>query len=783
MINLSPGTVLFGKYRLERLLGRGGFAEVYLATHVHLNVPRALKVLTRGGKVTTRVLHSIVQRFQLEARLGAHFAQEPHIVRVYDFERDPERNLFVLVMEYMAGGTLEERIQQAKEAGAPGLPVDEVVRTAYHAALGLAALHREGLVHRDIKPSNILYDEKGNAKIADLGVVQMPHGLTRRTELGDTAPRHPGTPEYMSPEQVTTTAYLPPASDIYSLGATLFEALTLQKYKHLRPGTRVSQLRPDVPGWLDELIARMLAEDPRARPWDGMELAREIEAHMAPGAAPPRPTDVYETAGPKARRPASGPSPDALLPTRTEEMPWASPVVRPRPRPHRRAASQAARQRQMLVLALLFIAVLGTCVGFAAVGWWLVRSDRAAPAPTVAPAQQTTLPAAPAGATSGPTRPQATTAPAAQQQAAPQPAAPSPTPVPIQTPVTSQPVVSTPPLPLFPDPQRYGILGNNTLPVVFVFDRSAWRVIEPGFGRPEWARTIASRTVPSCRMYIEVMEDYVGPIWEVNIYGFAYSWILLFNDSADEWHVYLWHLVDSALPEKYPETGLSIDFFASGEYIEQCTTQALSVLGALQYHEENARQCRLIAQAPYRPGDTIYIQREVQAYQWPRWAMSAWMQSLPPGTTLRILGQPVCAATPQGPTLAWPVQWPGGQGWVLQAELDGVVGKPPAQAFPKGEPPVMWRKLCAEAPPSWMAVGVQGEVCTKEDRVRVRSKPGRKGGRIAWAYPGMRFRVIGGPECGDGWVWWEVEFENGIVGWIAEGPDPRDPKFICPLSP
>ncbi len=407
-----------------------------------------------GGHVGVRRRQEVRQllvgqraQIVLEARLGAHFAQEPHIVRVYDFEQDRARNLFVLVMEYMAGGTLEERIQQAKEAGAPGLPVDEVVRTAYHAALGLAALHREGLVHRDIKPSNILYDEKGNAKIADLGVVQMPHGLTRRTELGDTAPRHPGTPEYMSPEQVTTTAYLPPASDIYSLGATLFEALTLQKYKHLRPGTRVSQLRPDVPGWLDELIARMLAEDPRARPWDGMELAREIEARiMAPGAAPPRPTDVYETAGPKARRPASGPSPDALLPTRTEEMPWASPVVRPRPRPHRRAASQAARQRQMLVLALLFIAVLGTCVGFAAVGWWLVRSDRAAPAPTVAPAQQTTLPAAPAGATSGPTRPQATTAPAAQQQAAPQPAAPSPTPVPIQTPVTSQHVVSTPPL-------------------------------------------------------------------------------------------------------------------------------------------------------------------------------------------------------------------------------------------------------------------------------------------------------------------------------------------------
>ena len=658
MINLSPGTVLFGKYRLERLLGRGGFAEVYLATHVHLNAPRALKVLTRGGKVTTRVLHSIVQRFQLEAQLGAHFAQEPHIVRVYDFERDPERNLFVLVMEYMAGGSLEERIQQAKEAGAPGLPVDEVVRTAYHAALGLAALHREGLVHRDIKPSNILYDEKGNAKIADLGVVQMPHGLTRRTELGDTAPRHPGTPEYMSPEQVTTTAYLPPASDIYSLGATLFEALTLQKYKHLRPGTRVAQLRPDVPGWLDELIARMLAEDPRDRPWDGAELAREIEAHVAPGTTPYQPTAVYETVGPKARtpqpRPAPMPETDALMPTRTEEMPWASPVVRPRPRPRHRAASQAARQRQMLVLALLFIAVLGTCVGFAAVGWWLVRSDRAAPAPTASPAQQTTLPAAPAGATSGPTRPQATSAPAAQQQAAPQPAAPSPTPVPTQTPVTSQPVVSTPPLPLFPDPQRYGVFrGEFMIPdFTFVFDRTVWQPII----NSNTIIGIRSRRMPSCTLYMSAPRDFIGEsVFLTNLYGFTAWFVLRFDQNRDQWFTHFYGSPEGFL------YGFLVDFVSSGDVINECTSEVLAVLGTMQLREEQARNCDLIAQAPYRPGETVITSREVQAYQWPRWAMSAWMQSLPPGTTLRILGQPVCAATPQGPTLAWPVQWAGGQ--------------------------------------------------------------------------------------------------------------------------
>ena len=280
MARFRPGTVLFGKYRIERLLGRGGFAEVYLATHLHLDAPRALKVLTKGKRVTTGLLEKVAQRFQLEARLGARFADVPYIVRVYDFEQDPAKGLLVLVTEYMPGGSLKARIEEARQQGLKGLPVDFVVATAYNVALGLAALHQAGLVHRDIKPSNILYDGQGRAKVADLGIVQQPHGLTQRTDLGETAPRHPGTPEYMSPEQEMTVGYLPPASDVYSLGVTLFEALTLRQYKHLRPGTRVRQLRPEVPAWLDDLIARMLARDPEARPWDGEELARLLKSYV-----------------------------------------------------------------------------------------------------------------------------------------------------------------------------------------------------------------------------------------------------------------------------------------------------------------------------------------------------------------------------------------------------------------------------------------------------------------------------------------------------------------------
>ena len=280
MPRFPRGTILFEKYRVDALLGKGGFAEVYLVTHQHLRTLRALKVLTRSGGVTTGALHQAAERFRLEARLGARFAEERHIVRVYDFEEDRQAGLLGLVMEYLPGGTLKKRLRKAREQGLPGLAVDFVIRTAYHAALGLAALHRAELVHRDIKPANILYDAKGNAKIADLGVAQIEHGITRRSELGDTAPRHPGTPEYMSPEQAAHVAYLSPSSDIYSLGVVLFEALTSKRYKHVRPGTRASRFRPDIPAWLDDLLARMLAEDPKARPWDGAELATLISSRL-----------------------------------------------------------------------------------------------------------------------------------------------------------------------------------------------------------------------------------------------------------------------------------------------------------------------------------------------------------------------------------------------------------------------------------------------------------------------------------------------------------------------
>ena len=402
MAQYRAGDILFDRYRIERPLGRGGFAEVYLAIHLHLKAPRALKVLLRGGGVTTRVLQQAAKRFRLEAQLGARFADVPYIVRVYDFERDARANLLVLVMEYLPGGSLKDHIRRAQTQGRKGLPVERVVRTAYHVALGLAALHREGLVHRDIKPSNILYDRKGLAKIADLGVVQMEHGVTRRSELGSIAPRHPGTPEYMSSEQESQVAYLRPASDIYSLGATLFRALTLQRYKHLPPGTRASRFRPDIPRWLDDLLLQMLSENPAERPWDGMTLARIVHDHVQGSRA-------SKTA---VVRPAAGaPSAtDSWAKARTEQatrqtMPRGSrprsqaETERPKPRPpHVAPASPRKPKRRVARLVVGGVLLLWVAVAVMVGGWFALgrtsKTDTASPA---------ALQASPFAVTSAPT--------------------------------------------------------------------------------------------------------------------------------------------------------------------------------------------------------------------------------------------------------------------------------------------------------------------------------------------------------------------------------------------
>ena len=275
-----PGDILLDKYRIEKTLGQGAFGEVYLVTHRVLGVSRALKVLKRDAPGLGSHDYSEAQaRFQLEAQLGAQLnapITNPRLLQVFDCILSEE--LSVLEMEYASGGSLTAWLQKARESGQV-MAVETALQVAAEVADGLAAMHAHDWVHRDLKPSNILFDEQGHARLADLGLAQVPGGPSLRSQLSQPKP-HPGTPDYMSPEQESSGKPLKSPSDVYALGLVLFEMLTGKLYYNQRPGTRAASLRKELPTGVDDLLVHMLAENYRERVWDGAEAAGLLRAAL-----------------------------------------------------------------------------------------------------------------------------------------------------------------------------------------------------------------------------------------------------------------------------------------------------------------------------------------------------------------------------------------------------------------------------------------------------------------------------------------------------------------------
>ncbi len=273
----QPARLLFNKYRLEALIGRGAFGEVYRATHIGLNAPRALKVLRKDMPgIGSRDFQECRQRFQLEAALGARL-DHPNIVRALDWEQAGDT--LILVLEYCPGGTLAERIERQRQDNQP-MPLSDVLQIGLQVAQGLAALHALQVVHRDLKPANILFDQQGTAKVADLGLAQVPGDLSMRSQLSRPA-AHPGTPGYMSPEQQNQADLLRPASDIYAFGLVLFEMLAGQRYSTDLGDVPLRRLRPDAPAWLEALLKRILSSNPTLRPSNGAEMVELLNTRRA----------------------------------------------------------------------------------------------------------------------------------------------------------------------------------------------------------------------------------------------------------------------------------------------------------------------------------------------------------------------------------------------------------------------------------------------------------------------------------------------------------------------
>mgnify|MGYP001106961779 CR=1 FL=1 len=215
---LTPGQMLQNRYRIVSLLGQGGMGAVYRAWDTRLEVHVAVKEMTPQPGLDSQTLAQLRQQFRQEATVLARLSH-PHLVRVGDFFE--EGGNAYLVMDFVEGQSLADLIGQY---GA--LPENQVLGWAAQLLDALAYCHSKGIIHRDIKPQNVIIRPDGRAVLVDFGLVKLWDPRDPRTK---TAMRGMGTPEYAPPEQYEMAAgHTDPRSDIYSLGATLYHALTGQ---------------------------------------------------------------------------------------------------------------------------------------------------------------------------------------------------------------------------------------------------------------------------------------------------------------------------------------------------------------------------------------------------------------------------------------------------------------------------------------------------------------------------------------------------------------------------
>jgi serine/threonine protein kinase len=277
-VYVSEGDVIAGKYVVERLLGVGGIGFVVAARHQELGGYFALKFLKK------RFLRQpqIVERFTREARASCRI-QSDYVARVYDVGVDD--GIPFLVMEYLTGRDLAAVLTDVGR-----LNVDDAVEYTIHACVALAVAHAHGIVHRDIKPENLFLVEReglSTVKLLDFGISKATLG-----EIGDdpasarlTGSLALGTPFYMSPEQIRSTATADARSDLWSLGVVLYELLASNAAFGGAGVTEVcaailerepvplGELRPEIPEGLVAVVSRCLQKDPADRFRNVAELA------------------------------------------------------------------------------------------------------------------------------------------------------------------------------------------------------------------------------------------------------------------------------------------------------------------------------------------------------------------------------------------------------------------------------------------------------------------------------------------------------------------------------
>ena len=257
----------FGDCTVERLLGRGGLGFVYLVRGSD-GERYALKTLRADVTATTP---ENKRRFAQEANLMMTMRHR-NLVRVYDAGEDAERNICYIMMEYMPGGTLKDRI-----VANGAMPVSDAIAIATQIAEALAMAHSHGVIHRDVKPDNILFAADGPPKLSDLSVAKLLRGGGDGTETMQGVII--GTPAYMAPEQIVDSSHIDARADVYSLGVALYEMLTgkrpngdntvmgmLAKAVKGDPLPDVRTMRPEVSASVAYVLSLMCSPKPENRP-------------------------------------------------------------------------------------------------------------------------------------------------------------------------------------------------------------------------------------------------------------------------------------------------------------------------------------------------------------------------------------------------------------------------------------------------------------------------------------------------------------------------------------
>ncbi|HLZ57341.1 MAG TPA: serine/threonine-protein kinase [Ktedonosporobacter sp.] len=311
-----------GHYHLKRLLGQGGFAEVYLAEHLHLGTDAAIKVLrTHLGSAQE------IEAFRTEARTIARL-KHPNVIRVSDFGL--QEGIPYLVMDYASAGTLRHRHPKGSR-----IELATIVSYVNQVASALQYAHERKLIHRDVKPENMLLSEQGEVLLSDFGIAIVAQS-SRYDHTQDTV----GTISYMAPEQIQ--AHPRPASDQYALGVVVYEWLSGEPpfmgtfteiaAKHcLTPPPPLRQRVPEISPMLEQVVLTALAKDPKERFGSVLAFATAL---VQAGIIKPAPLRPAPASLPVLPMKSSPPRIEKRVKPQNEEVlpvPWDSAGMRPAP--------------------------------------------------------------------------------------------------------------------------------------------------------------------------------------------------------------------------------------------------------------------------------------------------------------------------------------------------------------------------------------------------------------------------------------------------------------------